>query len=308
MLGRGDELARVLTLLERGDVRMITLAGPGGAGKTRLAVEVARASRARFGDGVAFVDLSHVRDATLVPTQIAHTLHLRDRPGQEPLAALGGALAGRHLLLVLDNLEQVTDAAADIGWLLASCPHISVIATSRQPLHLRWEHVLRVPPLPIPGPGAADLMGYAAVALFVQRAQAVQPRFRLTDETAPAVIEICSRLDGLPLAIEIAAARSDVLSPPAILRRMARSLDVGGPELADLPERHRSLRSTIAWSYDLLGADDQALLRHLAVFGGSCTVAAAAAVEADESVDDHESVLRRLTRLADRSLLVRPGC
>ena len=321
LIDREQERADALALFEDG-ARLVTFVGPGGAGKTRLGVAVAEAMGPSLAGGAFFVDLAHVVDPARVLTRIADALGLRDLPGEATFDLLTAAIGEQRLLLLLDNLEQVLAAAPDVARLLTACPGLLVLATSRQPLRLRWERVLRVPPLAVPdGAGAAtpeQLVGYPAVALFFERARALDPALALTAETAGAAAEICRRLDGLPLAIEIAAARADVLPPPAILRRVGDALEIGADGPADLPERQRSLRSTVAWSYDLLAPDDQRLFRRLAVFPAGCTAPTAAEVllpsEAPEEPSPQPSprgrggegdLLPHLAALADRSLLVR---
>ena len=284
-LGRAREVEAVVELLASPEVapRLLTLTGPGGTGKTRLALAAATALLAAgaYPDGVFFVPLAPVADPALVPAAVAEALALRDdgRPLPETLA---DALRARALLLVLDNVEHLPEAAPFVAGLLAACPRLVVLATSRAPLRLRGERELPVPPLPLPRrkppPSPAQLSHYDAVRLFVERARAVRPDFGVTEENAPAVAEICRRLDGLPLAIELAAARVRLLPPQAMLARLDRALPLltGGPR--DLPDRQRTLRATIDWSHDLLSPDEQALFRRLAVFAGGWTLEAAEAV------------------------------
>jgi len=303
-IGREREVARIDALLERG--RLVTLTGPGGMGKTRLAVHAAGAQTRRFQDGVHFVSLVPVADAALVPQTIAQTLGLRDAGGVTHAERLIGHLRARRALLVLDNFEHVLEAAPFVAELLTACHHIAVLATSRAPLGIRGEHELPVPPLSIPTPeetSAPERLADPgdAVRLFVDRAQSVRPDFALTPENAPAVTSICRRLDGMPLAIELAAARTRLLPPRALLARLDQRLDVLRSDARDRPERHRTLREVIGWSHGLLGAPEQTFFRRLAVFAGGFTVGAAEALTA--SLGDACDVLEPLTALVSHSLL-----
>jgi non-specific serine/threonine protein kinase len=272
-VGREGELAAVRALLDD-DAPLVTLTGPGGVGKTRLALRVAEAVGREHADGVAFVDLTPVADPALVVPTVAQALGVRDA-GDRPLAAtLANGLRGRHLLLVLDNCEQVVKAAPTVSELLAACPDLQVLATSRVPLHIAAERLFPVLPLALP----ADPATSPAVALFVDRARAVHPGFALTAENAPAVAEICGRLDGLPLAIELAAARSQLLAPAELLARLGDRLDALGEGPRDAPARQRTMREAIAWSNDLLAPAEQALFRRLGVFVGGFDLAAAIVV------------------------------
>ena len=307
LVGREREIAAVGALLGRADVRLVTLTGPGGVGKTRLALAVAAELAAAFADGAAFIGLAALRDPALVVPAIAHELGLGEVPGVPLPRTLAAALGGRHLLLVLDNLEQVTSAAPALADVLAACPRLTILATSRAPLRVRAEHEFPVPPLALPAAdraAAAEVGGHAAVALFVERAQAVEPRFVLTPANAATIAEVCRRLDGLPLAIELAAARVKVLSPEALLARLTNRLRLlaGGPR--DAPDRQRAMRDTVAWSHDLLSPEERALFRRLAVFSGGFTLEAAEAVGAaagDPGVDALEGV----ASLVDKNLLRR---
>jgi predicted ATPase/DNA-binding XRE family transcriptional regulator len=296
LIGRQDEVAAVVGLLESGGTRLLTLTGPGGVGKTRLALAAAHELTSHFTDGVAFVSLASLRDQSLVLATIAGCLDLRE-PGAQPVTdVLRGYLRGRNVLLVLDNFEHLTAAAPEVAALLAATPRLAVLATSRSLLRLQGEQVYPVPPLPLT----------TATELFSARAAQATPACGpAADVQAQAVAGICRRLDGLPLAIELAAARTRVLPPPALLARLGQALNLltGGPR--DLPERQQTLRRTIAWSYDLLDAGEQALFRRLAIFAGGWTLDAAAAV-GDVS---EATALDLHTGLLDNSLIARgrPG-
>jgi predicted ATPase/DNA-binding XRE family transcriptional regulator len=306
LLGRERDVAVAVHLLRWEGRRLLTLTGPGGVGKTRLAVQVAATIAADFERGAVFVPLEEVTDAGGVRPAIAAAIHLRDAPGLSLHESLVQYLSDREMLLVLDGFEHLMDAAPLPAQLLVACPRLKVLITSRAPLHLRGEQELDVKSLPVPGPDdpvdLASLQRYPSVALFVQRARKVTPGFDVTPETAPVLAEICRRLDGLPLAIELAAARIKLLSPQALLLRLERRLKVltGGPR--DTQPRQQTMRDTIAWSYDLLAEDAQALFRRLAVFNAPFGVEAAGIVfgEAHSSLADPQD---RLAHLADGSLL-----
>jgi predicted ATPase/DNA-binding CsgD family transcriptional regulator len=279
-LGRAREVADVVALLRRHEARLVTLTGPGGVGKTRLALAVAEKLCAHFADGAAFIDLTPLTDPDLTASTVAGALGVRDA-GDRPLAdRLVDFLWDRHLLLVLDNFEQVVAAAPLVGGLLAACPRVKALVTSREPLRLSAERVVAVPPLALPASGASAEASAEAdtVQLFVARAQAVRADFALTTTNAPAVTETCRRLDGLPLAIELAAARVAHLTPTALLARLDRRLPLLTGGGRDLPDRQRTMRGAIAWSHDLLSPRDQDLFRRLAVFVGGFTLEAAEAV------------------------------
>jgi predicted ATPase/DNA-binding SARP family transcriptional activator len=290
-VGRERELAELSDLLVGSGVRLVTLRGPGGSGKSRLALEAARVLVSAFADGVVFVPLASLHDPAYVLHHVAQSVGVQEIPA-EPLAeTLTRALRGKEILLLVDNLDHVLAAAPELSQLLMRTRALKLLVTSRVALQVAPEHVLEVGPLPLP----------EAVALFCERAKAVAPTFRLTDENAEQVAEICRRLDGLPLALELAAARTNVLSPEAMLARVDRRLGLltGGPR--DLPARQRTLRATIDWSHELLGEREQNLFRHLAVFAGGCTLEAAATVcglGEDELID-------RLAALVENSLLRR---
>jgi predicted ATPase/class 3 adenylate cyclase len=305
-VGREREVAEALALLD--GTRALTLTGPGGTGKTRLALRIAAESADAFRDGVVFVALSALEDPSLVASTVAAALGVQEEAGRTVLTSLSERLAGMEVLLVLDNYEQLLGAAALVGELLAAGPGVRILVTSRAPLRVAGEHEYQVSPLVLPDPATGatpeELAASEAVALFVERARAIDPGFALTDENAGAVAGICASLDGLPLAIELAAARTRLLSPHAILERLGASLPLltGGPR--DRPERQRTLRAAIKWSYDLLEPEDQAMFSRLAVFAGGWSLEAAEAVCSPRDADGLDT-LDTLETLVEQSL-VRP--
>jgi predicted ATPase/DNA-binding XRE family transcriptional regulator len=322
LLGRERQEAAVAQLLQQPDVRLVTLTGPGGVGKTRLAIQVAAGLRQRFADSVCFVDLAPLSMPDLVLPALAEALGLREVGGQ-PLATLLRAwLHARQMLLVLDNFEHLLPAAPAVATLLAACPRVQALVTSRAALHVRGEHEFAVPPLELPDadddvngghaqassrsePSLADMSHYGAITLFVQRAQAFMPTFALTSANVATVVAICRRLDGLPLAIELTAAWSKLLPPTALLARLSHRLNLLSDGPRDLPERQRTLRATIAWSEDLLAPEERTLFRRLSVFVDGCALEAAEAVSVAPAGAERLGMdtLEGLSRLVDQSLL-----
>ncbi len=285
LIGREKELTAIEGLMRRETVRLVTLIGPGGTGKTRLSLQVAMDILEDFHDGVYFVDLAPISDPELVAPTIAQALGVRDQGNRPLLDVLKDYLREKHLLLLLDNFEQVIPAATVVSDLLSTSRKLKVLVTSREVLHLRGEHDYAVPPLAVPTgrplPPLERLTQYEAVRLFIERAQAVKGDFEVTSENAPAVAEICYRLDGLPLAIELAAARIRLLPPEAMLKRLDSRLKLLTGGGRDAHDRQRTLRGTIEWSYDLLNEEEQRLFRRLGVFVGGWTLEAAEAVAQD---------------------------
>ena len=299
LVGRRLEIASIGSLLRDPDVRLLTLSGPGGIGKTRLAIEAAAELAPEFEHGVAFVDLAPISDPALVEPTVAAAVDINNDPQQTTRQQLIARLRGRELLLVLDNFERLLPAAPLVAELLAAAPRLRVLTTSRTLLRITAEHDYPVPPLAVP-PQSDDLAALArndSVSVFVARARAVERAFTLTDANADAVAAICRRLEGLPLALELAAARVNVLTPAQILERLAEPLELLTGGGRDLPKRQQTLRATIDWSYQLLEPSQQVLFARLSAFAGGCTL------EAIEQVC--EANLESLAALLDNSLLRR---
>jgi predicted ATPase/class 3 adenylate cyclase len=305
-VGREREVEAVRRLL--GSARLVTLTGPGGTGKTRLSLRVAETVRDEFPGGTWFVELAPITDPALIPTTIAQALGLREDPGRPVLDVVKDRLRDQRTLLVLDNFEQIVAGAGVVGELLVAAPGLSVLTSSREVLHVRGEQEYPVPPLGLPDirhlPPAEALSTYEAVALFIQRAIAVRPDFAVTNANAPAVAAICARLDGLPLAIELAAARVKLFAPEAILARLEKSLSLLTGGARDLPARQQTLRGAIDWSYNLLDEPERVLFRRLSVFAGGWTIETAQAI-CDPDWDIGLDVLDGLTSFVDKSLVRR---
>jgi predicted ATPase/class 3 adenylate cyclase len=305
-IGREKEVDAVRQYLLREVVRLLTLTGPGGVGKTRLGLQVAAEVAEFFTDGTWLVSLATVSDPELVLPTIAQTLGLQEEGGGSLLVQLQVTLHEKQVLLLLDNFEQVASAATHVADLLGACPRLKVLATSREALHVRAEREFPVPALALPDlkhlPDLATLSQYEAVALFIERAQAVKPDFQVTNANAPAVAEICARLDGLPLAIELAASRIKLFPPQDLLTRLTQRLQLLTSSLRDVPARQQTLRKTIQWSYDLLVPQEQHLFRRLSVFSGGCTWQAIEAVSAALG-DETTLMLEEVASLIDKNLL-----
>jgi predicted ATPase/DNA-binding SARP family transcriptional activator len=306
LVGRERELTATCALLQRPEVRLLTLTGAGGSGKSRLALEIAQIAGEAFESGVFLVRLGRISDPALVVPTIARTLAVGERADEPVLETLARHLRDNELLLLLDNFEHLLSAAPVITRLVEAAAGLKVLVTSRSPLRLLGEHEYPVAPLSLPDPAdSADrsaMSGSEAVALFIQRASAVKPDFELTDLNLPAIAEICIRLDGLPLALELAAARCRLLSPEAIVDRLEHRLTLLTDGPRDVPARQQTLRDTIAWSHALLTDAEQHLFAHLGLFAGGCTAAAVEAVSGKGEVGD---VFDGLASLLDKSLLLR---
>ena len=304
LVGREREVREIAERLRSEEVRLLTLTGAGGTGKTRLALQAAADLLEEFSDGAFFVTLATITDPELMPSAIAGSLGVKESAEQPLVETLKNYLQEKHLLLLLDNFEQVLQGAFAVGELVAACPELKVLATSRIPLRLYGEQEYAVPPLALPDPRVLPplkvLAQYEAVRLFVERARAVKAGFEVTNESAPAVAEICARLDGLPLAIELAAARVRMLPPQALLKRLSDRLKLLKGGARDLPTRQQTLRGAIDWSYDLLNEEEKMLFARLSVFAGGRTL------EVIEEICDPEGnldILEVVESLVEKSLL-----
>lgn len=308
LIGRERELESVQKMMIDAGVRVVTLTGPGGMGKTRLGLQVAAEMIEFFKDGAFFVDLAPVRDPELLISSIAQTLRIKETGGRFLLDTLKDYLRGKHMLLLLDNFEQIMKAELQVVQLLTSCGGLKILVTSREPLHVRGEKIFAVPSLSLPEridkklPSIEKLTQYEAVRLFIERAAALKQDFTITNNNAPAVAEICVRLEGIPLAIELAAARIVLLSPQAILKRLDNRLNLLTVGAHDLPARQQTLRATIDWSYELLDEKCRLFFRILSVFAGGFTIETAEAV-CSGNRESNMDVLNGISSLIEKSLL-----
>jgi non-specific serine/threonine protein kinase len=304
LIGRANELAAAKQFLQQDNIRLLTLTGPGGTGKTRLSLQIGAELSEAFADGVWFVPLSAINDPALVTSALTQTLGIKENALTSLQTGLKDFLRTKQMLLLLDNFEQLLAAAPLISELLAACPNLKLLITSRAPLKVRWEREYPVPPLALPAlqSSVTTLAQSPAIILFLERARAVKPDFELNEDNAQIIAEICARLDGLPLALELAAARIRVLTPRAMLQRLGQSLKLLSGGARDLPERQQTIRNTIQWSCDLLSDEEQTLFRRLAVFVGGFTLEAAEAICNDTGAIELDA-LDGVASLVDKSLL-----
>jgi predicted ATPase len=304
LIGRTDDLASLMQLVRQH--RMVTVTGPGGVGKTRVVLELGRQLAPEFLEDVAFIAFSEVRDADDFIPVLAAALDVKEAEGRTLAAGVATLIGRRKALLLLDNLEQIVAAARQVSELVDRCPELRVVSTSRTPLRIAAEREYTLVPLAIPSSGGRSpdsLMSAASVALFVERARTIRASFRLTAANAEAVAGVCRRLDGLPLAIELAAARLRLLGPEALLERLGYALDLLESGARDAPERHRTLRATIEWSHALLTESERRLFRRMAVFAGACTLVdleAVCADQGDRTLDDLESLVDQALYFVNR--------
>jgi predicted ATPase/DNA-binding CsgD family transcriptional regulator len=307
-IGREQEITKICAMLQRTEVYLLTLLGSGGIGKTRLAIQVATALQKHFVDGVCFISLATISEPAFVFPTIAQELGIQELGEQPIFEQVKVALRTKHLLLLLDNFEHVIEAAPLLTELLAACPQLKILVTSRAVLHIQGEHEYLVPPLTVPDlhplPSIDTLRLNAAMTLFMQRAQATRPDFQLTQANAKTIAEICVRLDGLPLAIELAASRIKLLSPQALLAKLQHRFNILTNGTHDLPLRQQTLQNTIAWSYHLLDAKEQQLFRCLSVFSHGCTLEAIENIEAMTIGTNDAGMLDRISSLLDKSLIL----
>ncbi|MFL5696871.1 MAG: tetratricopeptide repeat protein [Ktedonobacteraceae bacterium] len=303
-IGREQDIVTVSDLLKQTGVHLVTLLGPGGVGKTRLSIQIANTMREYFIGGVCFVSLASINDPILVLPTVVQALGMQEGGSQSIIERIKSVLRDTPFLFVLDNFEQVVTAAPLLEELLTACPGLKVLVTSRTVLHLHAEHEYPIAPLVTPDPvqltAPESLIQYPAIALFVQRAQTILPTFQLTQSNAQAVAKICMRLDGLPLAIELAAARIKLFPPQAVLAQLAKDFQLLKSDLRNMPARQKTLYNTIKWSYDLLDEQEQWFFRHLSIFPGGCTLDAAEAILRNEQTSD---MLNTIASLLDKSLL-----
>ena len=313
-IGWAAEVDRLRALFQKPDVRLVTIIGPGGAGKTRLSLQVAGRLVETFKEGVFFVALGTIRDPHLVETTIAQALGVTETDDLSLTESLTTYLKDRHILLVLDNFEHVLRAASLVSDLLEAAPHLKILVTSRAVLRLYGEHEFEVPPLALPDlkhpSSPAELAQSPSVTLFIERACAVQPDFSLNSHNAPAVAELCIHLDGLPLAIELAAARIKLFSPQAMATRLSNRLALLTDGAQNLPQRQQTMRGTLDWSYELLTAEEKAVFTRLGVFMGGCTLDAIESVAGVPFTSENGSrveinALDQVASLLDKSMLVR---